>query len=249
MPKLSAVIITKNEERNIGRCLKSLADIVEETVVVDSFSEDRTREICESFKGVRFIEHDWMGYSDTKSYANSLASNDYILSLDADEELTEDLRQEILALKQGLNERLAFSLNRLTNYCGKWIRHSGWHPDHQVRLFSKTTARWNGAAVHESVELDQGVKVRKLKGILNHYSYYSVEEHLERAKSYTDLAASALAKKSKLSLSLRTAISPFFSFIRNYFLKLGILDGYYGLVICTIGAYVVFLKYSKALRA
>ena len=128
MPKLSAVIITKNEERNIGRCLESLAGVVDETVVVDSFSEDKTREICELFEGVRFIEHEWMGYSDTKNHANSLASNDYILSLDADEELSEELREEILGIKRGLNENVAFSLNRLTNYCGHWIRHSGWHP-------------------------------------------------------------------------------------------------------------------------
>lgn len=249
MPKISAVIITKNEERNIGRCLKSLEGVPDEIIVVDSFSTDKTREISESFDDVRFVEKEWLGYSDTKNFANSLASHPFVLTIDADEELTDELRAEIQALKPNLSEDVAYSLNRLTNYCGKWIRHSGWHPDHQLRLYPKARARWNKRLVHESVELDKNVYVEKLAGILNHFSYYSVSEHLERAESYTDLAARELAKKKKkLPLLLKTTVSPLSSFIQNYFLKLGVLDGYYGLIVCGIGAYVVFLKYSKALR-
>lgn len=140
--KLSAVIITYNEEDNIERCLESLEKTADEILVVDSFSSDRTAEICKS-KGVEFIQHSFEGHIEQKNYALSRASNDYVLSLDADEALSDKLIQSIRAAKQNWSTN-GYSVNRLTNYCGKWIRHCGWYPDKKIRLWDKRKGTWGG---------------------------------------------------------------------------------------------------------
>ena len=244
MPKISAVIITKNEERNIGRCLDSLKGIVDEILVVDSFSEDRTREISEK-AGAKFVEQQWMGYSATKNWANDQAEGPYILSLDADEALSSELRNSIEKVKGSMNG--VYEFNRLTNYCGKWIRHSGWYPDRKVRLFPKGKARWEGEYVHETLKTDADQPKTHLTGDLYHYSYYQIREHIARANKYSDLAAQKIVDAGKGGLLFKCMVNPYFRFWKHYLLKGGFLDGFYGFVISVIASFEVFLKYAKAI--
>jgi glycosyltransferase involved in cell wall biosynthesis len=243
MPKLSAVIITFNEERNIGRCLVSVIDIADEIVVVDSLSTDSTKQICESF-GVQFFPVSWKGYSGQKNYAHALASNNWILSIDADEAISDELKKSILEWKKLPNPQYA-SFNRLTNYCGQWIRHCGWYPDAKLRIFDKTKAMWKGD-VHEKLIYDKSIAVRHLTGDLLHYSYYSVEEHIAQTNKFSTIGAQQLVENGKRVSFLKVVINPMVKFIRKYFFNLGFLDGYNGFVICRISALQTFLKYFKA---
>jgi glycosyltransferase involved in cell wall biosynthesis len=242
---VTAVIITHNEERNIGRCLASLAGIVEEVIVVDGHSTDRTAEICAA-QGARLVIQDWLGYAATKNLGNAMASHPYILSLDADEALSSELQDSILAVKKNLNG--AYSFNRLAFYCGKPIRHGGWYPDTKVRLFPKDRARWEGAHVHEVLHVDLGVNVHHMKGDLLHYTYYSVAEHRERARHYAKLAAERLQTKGKLELLVKAVLSPVWRFFQMYVLRLGFLDGWRGWRIAGITAKEVWWKYWWAIR-
>jgi glycosyltransferase involved in cell wall biosynthesis len=241
---ISAVIITKNEERNIDRCLKSLKGIADEIIVVDSFSTDKTEDICRNYR-LRFIQEEWKGYAETKNYGNSLASNKFILSLDADEELSEELRDEILQHKKKGMEADAYYLNRLTNYCGRWIHHCGWYPDFKIRLWRKGSGKWEGL-IHEEVKLLPGVKAVKLYGNLMHYSYYTINEHLRQMIPFTDLMAEELFIRGKRFSILKVILSPLVKFLKSYFIRGGVLDGFYGLVICSLSATASFLKYAKA---
>lgn len=243
MPKISAVIITRNEERNIGRCLDSLKGMVDEILIVDSFSTDRTREIAEN-EGAKFIEKEWLGYSATKNWANDQAAHPYVLSLDADEALSPELQTSLKRIKENLSG--AYSFNRLTNYCGTWIKHSGWYPDAKIRLFPKEKARWVGEFVHETLQIDPGQGKTHLSGDLFHYSYYEIREHIARANKYSDLAAQQIVNKGKSNLLIKCLVNPYFRFWKHYILKGGILDGFYGLVISMVASFEVFLKYSKA---
>lgn len=240
MAKISAIVITKNEEKNIERCISSLLPVADEIIIVDSFSTDKTKEICEKYKTINFIQTEWKGFSATKNYGNSLAKYDFILSLDADEELSSELQQEILSVKENLIESEAYYLNRITNYCGTWIYHSGWLPDYQLRLFPKINSQWNSSQVHEHIEFNKKIKIKKLKGFLNHYSYYTIDEHLERMKSYSSLGAEKLLSKNESFLILKAVFNPPLRFIKTYFLKRGFLDGFYGFVISYIASFTVF---------
>lgn len=244
--QLSAVIITFNEERNIGRCLDALAGVADEVVIVDSFSTDNTEKICRE-KGARFIQHTFEGYGAQKNWALQQALYPCVLSLDADEVLSEKLRDSILTAKKNWQHD-GYTLNRLTNYCGQWIRHSGWYPDRKLRLFDTRKGRWGDDAVHEKVELKAGSSVGHLDGDLLHYSYYTVNEHVERVRKYANMAAHALYAQGKRASWLNVVFSPLFKFIRNYFLKLGFLDGHAGWTICRIAALETYLKYRTLLR-
>jgi len=244
MPKISAVVITLNEERNIGRCIDSLAGVADDIIVVDSGSADRTEQICVE-KGVRFFFHAWEGYLEQKNHANTLASHPWILSLDADEALSDELRESILSIKED-PEFDGYEMNRLTNYCGKWIRHCGWYPDKKIRLFHRDKFEWGGERIHETLDKkDREARVGKLKGDLHHYSYYSISEHIAQANHFTDLTAAMAFDKGKRAGSLKIIFSPLVKFIRDYFIKLGFLDGYYGYIVCRISAQATFMKYSK----
>lgn len=243
--KISAVIITKNEERNIGRCLASLNGVADEMIVVDTFSEDKTKEICEKH-GARVIDKEWMGYSATKNFANDQAQFPYILSLDADEALTDTLKNSILAIKAELKG--VYTFNRLAYYCGKPIRRAGWYPDRKIRLFPKGGAKWEGAYVHEELVPAEGLEETILKGDLLHYTYYTVEEHKQRAWRYAGLAAEKLKGKSKGTLILKAVFSPLWRFIQMYFIRLGVLEGWRGFRISSITANEVAWKYWGALR-
>jgi len=244
MPKLSVVIITFNEERNIGRCIGSVREVADEIVVVDSSSTDRTREICEN-SGVKFIEHSFEGHIQQKNFAITQAKYPYQLSLDADEALSDELKTEILKIKNDWKSD-GYRMNRLTNYCGKWIHHCGWYPDTKLRLYDSTKGAWGGVNPHDKFEMNPGSKVGFLKGDILHYSYYTVEEHIRQADKFSTIAAKELVSLGKAVTYFQIIVNPVAKFIRNYILRLGILDGFYGFIICRIAAHETFQKYSKA---
>ena len=247
MDKISAVIITYNEAKNIARCIESLLNVADEIVIVDSFSTDETPAICRKYP-VKFHQTDWKGYAATKNYANSLAEYDYILSVDADEAPDETLQKNILLAKQnGLSG--AYSVNRLTNYCGKWIRHSGWYPDVKTRLFNKINACWEGAFVHEELKFKTAVpSVVQLDGHLLHYSYYDFEDHQKRADKYSILTAQKLHHNGVRVSVIKPYLSGLGRFIAMYILKSGWRDGYMGWKIASISAKSNILKYKELIR-
>lgn len=241
--KLSGVIITFNEERNIARCIDSLQGIVDEIVVVDSFSTDQTKKLCQD-KGVRFFENKFAGHIEQKNYALTKCTFDYVLSLDADEALDDVLQKSILEIKSQLSTD-AYTFNRLTNYCGQWIKHCGWYPDEKLRLWNKSKGSWGGENPHDLVVMDAGSSSQHLKGDLLHYSYYTKEDHLRQIEYFTDISAQAAFKNGVRSSLLKRIIKPPFKFFRDFFLKLGFLDGYFGFRISLYSAYATYLKYSK----
>ncbi len=243
---ISATIITLNEERNIARCIQSLLPVVDEILVLDAHSSDRTVEIATSL-GAKVSVRDWAGYSASKNEINAQASCDYILSIDADEALDELLQKEIIRIKKS-DENKVFSLNRRTNYCGKWIRHSGWYPDVKVRLFPRIGSRWVGEFVHEELAFEQTLDVEQLGGHLEHYSYYNVVEHRQRADKYSMLTAKKLFEQGKNAGVLKPYLSAAGRFFAMYVIKLGILDGAMGWKIATISAASNVLKYKELRR-
>jgi glycosyltransferase involved in cell wall biosynthesis len=244
MIPLSAVIITFNEEKNIGRCLDSLDGIVDDIVVVDSFSTDKTEEICRS-KGVRFIQHAFEGHIEQKNWAITQANYPHILSLDADEALDKTLQESILNIKN--NWLLdGYYMNRLTNYCGKWIRHCGWYPDQKLRLWDSRKGHWTGTNPHDKYELHEGDScTTHIKGNILHYSFYTVEQHLKQVDYFTTISSKALFEKGKKATVFKLIVNPAVKFIRDYIFKLGFLDGYFGFIICKISARATYLKYAK----
>ncbi|MBD3639098.1 MAG: glycosyltransferase family 2 protein [Crocinitomicaceae bacterium] len=246
MDKLSVVIITLNEERNIARAIDSVLKVADEIIVVDSYSEDRTKEICEH-KGVRFIQRKWEGYAQTKNYANDQAENEWIFSLDADEALDEKMQMAVLKLKQE-GFKGVYLVNRLTNYCGKWIKHSTWYPDWKIRIFPKSKTKWVGEYVHEELEFSEEMEEFKLEGHLHHYSYYSYKEHRKRADKYSILTAKKLHQAGRKVGPLRPVISQIGRFITMFFLKLGFLDGWEGFKIAQISAQSNKVKYKELRR-
>lgn len=245
--QISAVIITFNEEKNIERCLNSLQDIVDEIIIVDSFSEDKTQEICLKYDNVKFHTHQWSGYSSQKNYANNLATHDTILSIDADEVLSFDLKQSILELKLKYeninNPYIVFSFKRLTNYCGSWIKHCGWYPDVKQRIFSKNV-QWVGD-IHESLLYLPNTKFKLLKGDLYHYSYHTISDHILQIEKFTNLTSKDAFEKGKTVTIFGLWFKPKWKFFRDYILKAGILDGYAGYQVCKISAFATYLKNAK----
>ena len=247
MLSLSLVVITYNEEKNLERCLASAAGLVSEIIVVDSNSTDRTKEVAEKY-GARVADRRFDGYAQQKNFATSLAANDWILSLDADEQLTPELADSIRAVLAAPQHDV-YKMARLTSYCGKWIRHCGWYPDYQVRLYNRTKGRWQELKVHEYWKLtDENGGIGLLRGDLLHYSFTSIEQHKRKIDRYTDLAAEAAMEKGKRGNLLKVIFSPVWHFISEYFFRLGFLDGYYGWVICRLSARSAYLKYSKIRR-
>lgn len=244
--RISATIITLNEEKNIGRCIESLLPVADEIIVLDSFSTDRTQAICERLN-VKFYQRKWAGYTASKNYLNSKAKFDYILSIDADEELDKELQKSILELKTEANPQL-YSMNRLTNYCGKWIKHSGWYPDIKLRLFPKNGCQWEGEFVHEELSYPKDLKIIQLDGHLNHYSYYDFKDHRSRADKYSVLTAQKMYSKGKKSSFFKPYLSAIGRFISMYFIKLGFLDGKMGFKIAQISAKSNVLKYKELRR-
>ena len=244
MVQLSVVIITYNEEKNIGRCLDSIKAVADDIVVVDSFSTDKTEEICKA-KGARFVQHHFHGHIEQKNWAVTQAKYPYVLSLDADEALSAKLTASILEAKKTWTHD-GYYVNRLTNYCGKWIRHCGWYPDEKLRLLDSRKGKWSGTNPHDKYELAAGDETAGyLKGDILHYSYYTIEDHYKQVNYFTDILSKAQYHKKKRASLIKLWISPVFKFIVDYFFRLGFLDGRSGFIICRISAYATFLKYKK----
>jgi glycosyltransferase involved in cell wall biosynthesis len=243
--KISATIITLNEEKKIERCLQSLQGIADEIVVVDSFSSDNTRSICERYNVV-FRQHNFEGYVAQKNYAISLASFDHILSLDADERISDELRKSICDVKKNWeNDINGYAFNRFNNYCGKWMHFSGWYPERKVRLWDRRKASWVGTDPHDFVKIPKE-NVKKLKGHLLHYAYLTVDEHLQQVYRFAEIAARAKYKKGDgVNFVINIIFSPLFRFIKSYIFQLGFLDGYYGFIFCTASASMTFFKYVR----
>ncbi len=240
--KLSVVIITFNEEKNIERCLLSVKDIADEIVVLDSLSTDKTKEICLQYN-VKFFEQTFLGHIEQKNKAMSLATNDYVFSLDADEALSDELKNKITEIKQNCNYD-AFIFNRLNNYCGKWIKHCGWYPDKKLRLWNRKKGQWGGLNPHDKVIMQDDAKIKYFNLDLLHYSYYSVDEHILQSDKFAKIAAQAYFKKGKKSLFITPYYKIIWKFINCYFIKAGFIEGKYGFIICKIAANETFKKYS-----
>ncbi|KPK87042.1 MAG: hypothetical protein AMS27_03580 [Bacteroides sp. SM23_62_1] len=246
MPKISVVIITYNEEKNIGRCLESVKGIADDIVVVDSYSTDNTEKICREF-GAKFIQHPFVGHIEQKNWAISHARYPHILSLDADEILSERLKESILYVKDHW-EYDGYYFNRLTNYCGKWIRHSSWYPSRKLRLWDSRKGKWGGRNPHDKFILDRNTSKKFLRGNLLHYSYYSIYEHIQQINKFSDIVATSLYKEGRRASRVNIIVNPLWRLFRDYFIKLGFLDGFYGLVISVNSSHETFLKYSKLRR-
>lgn len=242
MQNLSLVIITFNEEKNIERCLQSVQSVVDEIIIVDSFSTDKTIEICQKYN-TTIIQQKWLGYSDQKNLGNHKSSNDYILSLDADEALSETLIQSILELKKN-GFKGAYSFNRLNNYCGKWIKHTAWYPDKKLRIWNKNEGQWKGD-IHEEITFDTDIKNHHIKGDLLHYSFYSIEEHINVINKFSSSKAEALYRKRKKVNLFKLLLKPLLKFFIIYIIKRGFMDGYYGYVISKNSAFSDHLKFVK----
>ena len=243
MNSLSVVIISFNEQENIGRCIDSVRKIADEILVLDSFSTDNTKEIATN-KGAIVRQEKFQGYIQQKNFALELATHDLILSLDADEALDEVLAIAIAAEKHQFGFK-AYSMNRCANYCGRFIRHGLWYPDKKIRLFDKRIANWGGTNPHDKIELKENVTIKHLKGDILHYSYNSIEEHMMQSNNFTTIAAASMYEKGQRSNWLKILVNPFWTFVHGYLIRLGFLDGFYGFVIAINSAHQTFLKYIK----
>lgn len=242
--KISSVIISFNEEKNIERCLQSILEVSDEIIIVDSYSNDSTQEICNRYP-VRFIQHMFEGYIEQKNWAMDQATNDYILSLDADEALSDTMKESILKIK--LNWKYdSYSFNRCTNYCGQWIRHTTWYPDRKIRLFDRRRGFWGGLNPHDRFQLKKSkYSSRHAKGDILHYSYYSVREHINQINNFTDIVALSKHKQCKSVTFIDLIIHPIWRFFRELFMAFSFLEGFYGIVITINTTYETFLKYVK----
>ena len=243
MISISVVIITLNEDKNIARCIKAVKNIADEIIVIDSFSTDKTQEICKNYN-VKFIQHAFEGYIQQKNWAITQASSKYILSLDADEVLSPELEKSILEVTAKWKFD-GYYFNRLTNYCGKWIKHCGWYPDRKLRLWDSSKGSWTGVNPHDRYEMQANATTGFLKGDLFHYSYSSIYQHIEQVNKFTEIAAKADFEKGKTAYIIEIIMHPCWKFFRDFIIKAGFIDGYSGYVICKISANAVFIKYVK----
>ena len=240
--KITGAIITLNEERNIARAIESLR-CCDEILVLDSGSSDRTREVARNL-GVRVVERPWPGFAKQKNAAAELASHEWILSLDADEVLSEALEGDIWTLKKNGPQFDAYTMPRLAQYCGRWILHGGWYPDRKVRLYDRRKAQWSGDYVHESVRVSGSVG--HLDSNLLHFTCESISEHLRTMDRYTTLAAEEIVARGGNVGLQRLIADPAWNFFRTYVLQRGFMDGVEGLTLARMGAFYTFLKYAKA---
>jgi (heptosyl)LPS beta-1,4-glucosyltransferase len=247
MPTLSVVIITFNEEKNIRRCLTSIENVADEIIVIDSLSTDQTKDIAETFN-VQFHSMPWEGYSFAKNSGNEFAKSDYILWLDADEALSAILQRSILNWKKEQTTPHFYTINRLTNYCGKWIKYSGWYPDKKIRIFPKGAMKWDNEEVHESLVALSEFPTKHLEGDLLHYSYYSFEQHREKADKYSVMTARKYVSLGKKAHFLQPLFSAVGRFVAMYIVKRGFLDGFMGFKIAQISAQSNYFKYQEVRR-
>lgn len=239
MQPISTVVLTRNEENNIERCLKSVVDLSDEVIVVDCYSADNTLEIAKRFTD-RVYQNAWPGFSEQRKFALSKTKNKWALMIDADEEVSPELASEIGRLDFNAD---GYYLPRLVYYLGGWIRHCGWYPDHVMRLFDQRRGSYSDAFVHEKFTV-QG-HTEKLKHPLLHYPYRNISHHLEKMSDYTTLAARQMTERGKTPSILSALNHSLAGFFKMYLLRLGFLDGRRGFVVSALGSYYVFLKYIK----
>lgn len=243
MKKVTGVIITFNEQEKVEACLESLQGVCEEIVVVDSYSTDSTVEMSRRFAD-QVIQKEWRGYTRQKQLATDLASHDWVLSLDADEKLSSGLRKELLKWKNQPDDGCnSYRLPRLTYFMGRWIRHTTWYPDWQVRLFRKSKGRWQGRNIHEGVQAEgrQG----KLSGHLLHYTYSSISEYLIQLEKFSALAAMDYHERGRTVGLLHLILSPPGVFLKNFVVRAGFLDGIPGLTVSLLASVSTFFKHLK----
>ena len=241
MPKLSVTFITHNEAADIDAALQSVA-WADERVVVDAESTDETVAIARQLAD-RVVVRTWPGYVAQKNYAASLATHDWILSLDADERVTAALADEIRSALAGMPTHTAFRMPRVTWHLGRWIRTTDWYPDHQLRLYDRRAAQWTGGYVHEEVAV-KGT-IGGLCSELQHFAYRDIADHLDTIDRYTTLAARQMRESGRRARLLQLAGHPPLAFLRNYLVHGGVRDGVPGLVVSAMNAYYVFLKFAK----
>lgn len=244
--KLSVAIITYNEEKNIARCLKSVQDLADEILVLDSYSSDSTEKICKEYK-VNFVEHEFDGHIQQKNRAIDYCSHELILSLDADEALDDELKNSIRLIKSEAKFD-GYQMNRLTYYCGHWVKHCGWYPDTKIRLFKKGKGSWQGINPHDKFTMHNQEQTPHLKGDILHYSYYTREDHLKQIDYFGAIAAEELNQRGKKSNYLLIAVKVLAQFFKSFILKLGFLDGMTGFTISRLSAFATYRKYHNLLK-
>jgi len=244
MAKISACIISYNEEKNIEDCLKSLQSVTDEIIVVDSLSTDRTKEIAAKYTD-KIYDQEFLGHVEQKNLAVSKASHDWILSLDCDERLTSDLVSSISKIKDNLEQADAYRMARKTFYVYRWLNHC-WYPDFKVRLFNKNTAKWGGINPHDRIEVS-GDNVVTLDGDILHYSFNSISEHIRTLDYFTEIGAREIIKRKKSVSIITPWTHGLWTFLRLYIFKRGFLDGYAGLVVSVLSGVHAFVKYNKVL--
>jgi glycosyltransferase involved in cell wall biosynthesis len=245
MHKLSAVVITFNEEKKIGACIASLQGVADEIIVMDANSTDQTAAISQAM-GARVIVQTWLGYGQQKNYAASLALYDTILSMDADEVLSATLQQSILAAKAKGFEGV-YQMNMLNNYYGYYLYHGGYYPYTKTRIYNRKQVSWSERHVHETLQLPEGITHTHLVGDILHYSKDTIEQHVSSINRYTTLSAQVYFEQQKKAAFFKMLFSPVFTFVVNYFIRRGFLDGAAGFIIARLSAQEAFLKYSKLL--
>jgi glycosyltransferase involved in cell wall biosynthesis len=244
MVGLSVILITFNEEKKIGRCIDSVKPIADEIIVVDSFSTDGTRSIAEEM-GVRFYQRAFTGYGDQKNAGMALATHDFVFFIDADEFLSETLRHSIEKEKNKGFSGDGYTMNRLNNYCGRWIRHGSWYPDQKLRIINRKKGVWNNNIVHEGLIMEDSLHIYHLKGDLYHQAYSNFDDHIEKNNRYSKMSAQLLFERGKRGQGYKIVLNPFWAFFKSYILMFGFLDGFYGFVIAINIAHLTFLKYIK----
>ncbi|MCW8830058.1 MAG: glycosyltransferase family 2 protein [Gammaproteobacteria bacterium] len=246
MAKISACIISYNEEKKIEGCLKSLLPVADEIIIIDSLSSDNTLKIAEKYTG-KIFHQKFMGHIEQKNLAVEKASHDWVISLDCDERLTEELQQSILTIKDQLDETDAdaYCMARKTFYIYRWLNYC-WYPDIKTRLFNKNTAHWGGTNPHDRVITD-GNNIVKLKGDIQHYSFDTLSDHIQTIDKFTEIGADEIIRKNKRASIISPFTHAFWIFIKTYFIKRGFLDGFAGILVASLSCMHVFIKYSKVI--
>lgn len=243
MAKISACIISYNEEEKIEDCLKSLQGIADEIIIVDSNSTDKTLEIVRKYTDKVFL-HDFQGYGKQKNLATDKATNDWIINLDCDERLSSELQLSIKTIKENLDDNSVYSMPRKTFYIYRWLNHC-WYPDKNIRLFNRVKTRWLDNNVHESID-SNNMKTVALSGDILHYSFDSISDHLKTIDKFTEIGADDIVRKNKTVTVFSPLTHASWTFLKLYILKRGFLDGFAGLTVSVLSYMHVYIKYSKA---
>jgi glycosyltransferase involved in cell wall biosynthesis len=240
---LSVIIITKNEAHDIGDCIRSVRGLAHEVIVLDSGSTDGTRQLCRQLGATVFETIDWPGFGPQKNRALDKAAGDWVLSLDADERAGDELKREIGRILRDGSDRDGFQMPRKSSFCGRFMMHSGWWPDYNIRLFKRGRGRFSNSPVHEKIEV-AGV-VGTLRGFIIHFSIGELAESIEKLNAYSTAGAGSLKKRGRRGSLAQALAHGFWTFFRVYIIKLGFLDGRHGLLLAKLNADGAFYKYAK----